>query len=214
MLKKVLLFVSITMLTTICSAQINKGTILLGGDINFTAQTVEQSGISGTQKNSYLVFSPVLAKALKQNIFFGGSLSFSSGRSVNSNNDKLESNSYGAGVFMRKYKPVVKNFYAFLQAGLNANWGKSEIVASGLSYQQSFSTNINVTPGLSIGISKKIYLETGFANVASLSFSRTKTVDNILPLTQTTINRAFQFLSSLSAMSSSLYFGFRIMLPK
>ena len=214
MLKKLLLFFSITMLTTICKAQINKGTILLGGDINFTAQAVEQSGISGTQKNSYLAFSPVLAKAIKQNTFLGGSLSFSSGRSVNLNNDKLESNGYGAGVFMRKYKSVLKNFYAFLQAGLTTTWSKSEIVASGLSYQKSFYTSLNITPGLSIGISKKIYLETGFANVALLSFSRTKTVDKTMSVSQTTINRAVQFSSSLSAMSSNLYFGFRVMLPQ
>ena len=214
MVKKLLLFISISMLAFICNAQINKGTILLGGDINFTAQAVEQSGISGTQKNSYLVFSPVLAKAIKENIFLGGSFSFSSGRSVNSNNDKLESNGIGAGIFIRKYKSFLKNFYAFFQTGLNTTWGKSEIVASGLSYQKSFSASLNVTPGLSIGISKKIYFETGFANVASLSFFRTKTVDNILPVSQTTINRVIQFSSSLSAMSSSLYFGFRVMLSR
>lgn len=214
MLKKLLLFVAIIILASVCNAQINKGTILLGGDINFSAQTVEQSGIPGTQKNSYIVISPVLATAIKQNTFLGGSLSFSSGRSVNSNNDKLESNSFGAGIFMRKYKSIFKNFYAFVQAGVNITWGKSEIVASGKSYQQSFFTSLNVTPGLSIAISKKIYLETGFANVASLAFSRTKTVDNISSVPQVTINRVVQFSSSLNSISSNLYFGFRILLPK
>ena len=214
MVKKLLLFVSISMLAFICNAQINKGTILLGGDINFTAQSVEQNGISGIAKNTYLAFSPVLAKAIKQNTFLGGSLSFSSGRSVNLNNDKLESNGYGAGVFMRKYKLVLKNFYAFLEVKLNTTWGKSEAVATGESYQKSFSTSLNLTPGVSIAVSKKIYLEAGFVNVASFAFFRTKTVDNTLPIIPTYINRRIEFSSSLNAISAALYFGFRIMLPK
>jgi hypothetical protein len=212
MKKKLLFFIAFFSVAK-TEAQVKKGTLLTGGDMSFTTQSVVQSSLPDKQTASGFYFSPVLAKAIKDNLFFGGFLSFQRSKSTNAMNQKLKSNLYGTGIFLRSYKPVLKDLYAFIQPGLSVSWGKGDILLNSQSFQKSFQVRGDISTGLSFRISKKIYLETGFTNLATFDFLRTKTIDNTLTPAQITINKRFAFSSSLSAITANLSFGFRIMLP-
>jgi hypothetical protein len=212
MKKNILIFIAIVSAANL-EAQINKGTLLTGGDMSFTTQSVIQSSLSGTQSTSGFYFSPVLATAIKNNFFFGGSLSFQSAKSINLLNQEIKNNFYGAGIFLRKYKPILKDLYAFIQPGLSVSWGKADILLNNQSYQKSFQVRGDFSTGLSFSVSKKIYLEAGFTNLVTFDFLKTNTIDNTQTPAQVTINKRFSFSSSLSALTANLSFGFRIMLP-
>jgi hypothetical protein len=214
MKRKLLLSVSIIMMALVSNAQFKKGSVLLGGDVSGSFQNNEQTGVSGRQKYSTFNFSPAIGVATKENLFVGGSVSYLSSKAVSSNNDKLTSNGFGAGFFIRKYKSIMNLFYVFLQPGLNTSFTHAEVVATGDSYVNTLNTGITLTPGLSIKISKKVFLETSLSNIFSLSHSRIKSVDKTRPVEAVSINNNFTFSSSLSAFSSNLGFGFRIILPK
>lgn len=67
-MKKVTFIFFYTYFLSITSfAQINKGTTLLGGDFSFNSQTAKE-GANKSKSNGFS-FSPVFAKAVKQNTF-------------------------------------------------------------------------------------------------------------------------------------------------
>jgi hypothetical protein len=108
-------------------------------------------------------------------------------------------------------------FYAFLQAGINGNFGKNKYRQNPDYYydDKSYSVGLNITPGVSFGVSKKLFLEAGFNNIASLSYQHSKTTGYNFGNSIDRSSSSFGFSSSLGVFSNSLYFGFRFMLdPK
>jgi hypothetical protein len=215
MKKILLLIISIYFLTTGSDAQMNKGAILLGGDLSFST-TTSKDGTNKSRFNGFTV-APVFAKAIKQNVFWGGSVSFSSSSNTPSPAYSSSKNkAYGAGVFYRRYYPVKNKFYVFLQAGASTGFGTDKY-RQGPDYNSNdkrIFAGLNITPGVSIAVTKKLYLESGFSNIAALNYQRSKTTGYN---SGNSINRSsgsFGFSSSLSAFSSGLYFGFRFILDK
>jgi hypothetical protein len=168
MRKTFLLLVIISVSLTSVFAQIHKGTLLLGGD--FSASTSKQKFGTNEYKNSGITFSPLAGKAVKDNLFIG--IFASLGYSKNENTpvfSKGSSNSYGAGLFIRKYGVIKNNLYGFLQGNLGFNYAKSGNEQTGFSSEsKQTSAGINISPGLSYKISKKIHLEAGLRDLAAL----------------------------------------------
>jgi len=64
--------------------------------------------------------TPVAGIAVKQNLVVGFSLSYAHNKdNLNTVNYETKSESYGAGIFIRKYVPLGKGFYLFGETGLN-----------------------------------------------------------------------------------------------
>ena len=155
-MKKILTFFSAILLVVISNAQLNKGTILLGGDL-FLNTYKSKDGLSEYNSIGFGL-SPVFAVAIKDNKFFGGSVSY--GHYENDQPPSYtssEGDSYCASVFYRCYKPVLNKIYAFVQAGLPFNYVKNEITQSQNYYftEKNFSVGLSITPGISIAVSKK-----------------------------------------------------------
>jgi hypothetical protein len=214
-MKKIFTLFPAMLLVVISNAQLTKGTILLGGDL-FVSTYKLKDGFSEYNSTGYGL-SPVFAVAVKDNKFFGGSLSY--GHYKNGQPPSYtssEGDSYGASVFYRCYKPVLNKIYAFVQAGIPVNYLKNEITQSQNSYitEKNFSVGLNVSPGISVAVSKKIYLEAGLNNVASLSYQHTNTTGNNSGNNIDKSSSGFSFSSSLGSFSYNLYFGFRFFIPK
>ena len=174
-MKKSLLLIICISLLIISNAQIKKGTILLGGDFSFNTQT-SKDGANKFKSNGF-TFSPVFAKAVKQNIFWGVSVLYSSYNNTPAppySTSKYKS--YGAGVFYRRYYPVKNKFYVFLQAGASTGFGKDKYRQGPDFYfdEKRISAGLNITPGVSIAVTKKLYLESGFNNIANLNYQHSK----------------------------------------
>ncbi len=196
-------------------SQLNKGTILLGGDVSYNTQSSTNG--PATSKTENFTFSPTIAVAVKKNVFWGGSVLFSS---INNKpapvNAFSKHNSYGADLFFRKYKLVKNKFYVFIEAGLSYGIAKEKFRQNPDYFFDSkrITTGLNISPGVSLAVSKKLYLESGFNNIAHLGYQHNKTegynFGNVISLSSSN----FGLSSRLRVITSNLYFGFRFMLDR
>jgi hypothetical protein len=219
MKKFTLLFlISATIFTITSNAQIKKGSVFLGGDIGGSAQTTKRNG---TKVNSQegLTISPVFGKAIKENLIVGGDANI--GFFTNDNNPASGSftgqknNSYGAGIFIRKYKPIGKSsFSMFLQGRFGVNYNSNEYTGSSSSFDKTkrYTIGVFAYPGISYTVSKKLQLETGFNNLFGLSyFTEERELSSGSPYIEKT--NGVNISSSLNNISS-LYLGFRVLIGK
>ncbi|MBI1782097.1 MAG: hypothetical protein HYR66_12130, partial [Sphingobacteriales bacterium] len=117
MRKRFLLSVaSLLILTNFIEAQIAKGSLLLGGGIGFNS-TITKTGNTEEKQNGFF-FSPALGTAIKQNVIAGGDILISHTEYASVTSEKRTYNSYGAGVFFRKYIPVANKFFIYGQGRL------------------------------------------------------------------------------------------------
>ncbi len=172
-----LVFVIVCFAVT-ANAQITKGSLLIGGSLSI-GQQKETTNSIGNQNTTYWQFSPMVGLAFKENTIGGISLSVS-GLTTSSSN--TENNSYGGGIFLRKYKPLGKGFYVFGET--NAFYGFNKYAVSypsGSSSSQRFNTlSLNLFPGVSYAVGKRFFLETTLTNLLSLHYTKTtsQTQDN------------------------------------
>lgn len=116
---KFILLISLLTSSLILNAQINKGGLFIGGDVQIFGSKFESSnpGQYIRNTNNYN-FSPSVGWVVNDNIVVGGKLLayfFNDGEQNPSNYDRKGSN-VGAGFWARKYIPVGKSFYLEKQA--------------------------------------------------------------------------------------------------
>ena len=202
----------------VSQAQINKGAILLGGNIG--AGTQSSNADAGTSKNNNLNISPVFGIAIKENLVFGLNLSFWSNKNETElapSHQTQKNSEYGTGVFLRKYKPIGKSgFSAFIQGSFgygNGTGSYEDAVTKTESTTHKF--DISVYPGFSYAISKRLQLETGFNKLLSLSwFNQKQTITNTGSSPTSSTLKGVNLSTSLDNFASSLYLGFRVLLNK
>lgn len=190
------------------NAQIKKGSIFLGGDINGSVQKTKSGNVT-TNKQSGINISPVLGKASKENLIVGTNVSVG----LSDNNSQYKTNFYGLGVFVRKYKNIgTSGFYVFAQGGLNGIYSKTKQISFNSTDTKRYTIYTYAYPGISYAVSKKFQLETGFQNILAISYSHEKREENN-PVNIFKTNE-FSIYSSLNNASSALYFGFRLLISK
>lgn len=214
-MKKILLAVTVSVFACSADAQIKKGSIFLGGDIGGSTQTTKSGDIT-TNKQNGLNISPVFGKAIKENLVLG----VNAGAGIYKNDDpstpsdEYKTKSYGVGIFLRKYKNIgASGFYLFAQGGLGVGYYNEKQEGGYTTYNdlKRTSVGINAYPGISYAVSKKLHLETGFANLLSLGyFHETRKVATPIITSKT---NGFNISSSLNNISS-LYLGFRLLIGK
>lgn len=214
-MKKFLSLVFIaTILANTTDAQVTKGSILLGGDISGSTEK-RKTGNETSFKASGVHIQPVFGKAIRENLVLGANLGFGIYNSeMLPSNGKLETDSYSAGVFLRKYRHIGSSgFYIFIQGGLNANFLKQNWENFNNNYNEIKRTTIGVAayPGVSYAVSKKLHLEAGFNNLLMLNYSLEKGSNGTTAADYTT--KAFDIATSLNGVTA-LNLGFRVLLGK
>jgi hypothetical protein len=213
-MRKLLLILSIVSICISGHAQISRGSLFLGGDVNGGTQKTKEGGTTVIKQSGFYV-SPVIGKAIRENLILGANAGFMTGQSKNSPVGKYETDAYSFGVFLRKYKAIgTSGFYLFLQAGLNAIMEKQDHDNYyGSTYTLKRTTiALNAYPGISYAVSKRFHLETGFNNLVNLNYFGERR-ESETPATTTKTN-GFQVSSSLSNPSSTLFLGIRVLMAK
>lgn len=215
-MKKIFLTI-ITVSIFVCSvnAQIKKGSIFLGGDISGSTQKTK-SGDMTTNKQKGINISPVIGKAIKDNLVLGMNAGFSIYEMDNENNYDYNADFYNAGVFLRKYKNIgTSGFYIFVQGMLNGSYYKQEQKGPSSTNDEikRITIGLNAYPGFSYAVSKKLHLETGFNNLISLNYFTEKR-ESTIPFTGIQKTKGFNVASSLNNATSSIYLGFRLLIGK
>jgi hypothetical protein len=158
------------------NAQITKGRYLLGGSASYYN--------SSTDNNNSGYLNLQFGKVVKLNTVVGitGSLSASKNHYGN-NGYKLYQ--YNAGIFYRKYKPLVEklNFFAEMDAVLQhgSNYGTYFFNVGQNLYTNLNGIQLSFMPGLSYAVTKNLQLELTMPNLATISYASIKTVDSKLP---------------------------------
>src|ERR1700694_2437724 len=136
-------------------AQINKGSVLLGGNIQ--GSMFKQSGMRTT---SSIDFRPAAGMAVKSNLIAGVLLVYSNGKNSPNGNYYDKYRTYGGGLFLRKYHPLGKNFYLFGEGQMYYTYFKGMLAATttppptSLQYGEKVNAlQMSLTPGLSYAVS-------------------------------------------------------------
>ncbi len=220
-MKKIVLLtsVSLLLLTLSSSAQIKKGSVLLGGGISGGKSKYESSSQENT--SSGISFYPSVGIALKDNVVVGLDLSYSHSKSDQPNPTYVNrnvQNNYSAGVFYRRYTGLGKNFYLFgngsLYYGRNEQTQESGLNTSvSKSVQKRNGVGLGFYPGVAYAVSKRFHLEIGLNNLVSLYYSKNKTENTTNNTTTTTKGSDFSFTTNVSS-NSPIALGFRVVLGK
>lgn len=176
---KITFLSSLLFLSIYTSAQIKKGAIFLGGDISFGGSN-STNNLSPTQTSNSTSFGIGInaGKAVKENLIVGVKVGFSS---INFKQDptlttfsKDELNSFGGGVWLRKYYTLSKAFYVFADAAMNANFGKRDqqlLQPSRTVKENSTGVSLTLFPGVAYQMRKRFFLEASLNNLLSIGYA-------------------------------------------
>lgn len=197
------------------NAQINKGTVLLGGGISGNSSKTGEG--PAQTKNSWFSLAPSIGFAVKENKVIGINLFYSHNKyAYNSSPIKYRTtNGYGGGVFYRSYFPLAKKFYLFGE-------GNAFVKSSKQDDEQTFDikftrkqtdVGINLYPGVMYAVSKRFHLEASINNLLTVSYY--KTADkSVSPTWTSEIKGSGVNFSANVSNSSPLTIGFRFVLGK
>jgi hypothetical protein len=204
--------------TSLLSAQVKKGSILLGGQLYYSTGTTESGDFKTKSSGGSIGVS--IGKAIKENTVAGLNLSFSPRKEVNvikwpdTANVSIHNSNYG--VFIRQYKQVAKGLFLFgeAEAGYTRATQTEEYknITGDVSYKQQ-AVYISLAPGLAYQLLKKMQVELMLSNLLSLRYLVTETESDITQVTNTK-RKEFSFYSNLNSNSSlgGLAIGFRFLL--
>ncbi len=211
--KIAILLISFFSCSLLVNAQIKKGSILLGGQINFSHSSLEQPIQGYKQKVNSGNISLSGGKAINDNSVIGLNLQFGSSNNYYSGapSTKQKFTSYGAGIFYRKYKTLAKDFYFFLEGGLNYYYSNSNSKdSSGNEIQKVTQSDVelNLAPGISYKVLKNLHLEISLPRMFSIDYGESKTSQQQFVSNKTD---GISFSTNLnSGLLNNLSVGFRL----
>ena len=174
-MRKLLLLTSVaTAIAISTQAQINKGTILLGG--NISGSTNKETNSNATYENKFrgVTIAPSIGFATGNNKIWGFNANYGSTRSKHLDLINFEYNRYGGGIFYRRYATLGKGFYLFGKGNAGYTYSKTR-EKSGFQNEHTTKTtrtdivSISVHPGIAYAVHKNFHLELAINNIASLN---------------------------------------------
>lgn len=175
-MKKMFTCISLSVLAFAASAQIEKGTYWLGGNLGFGSR--KSTNDYQEQKSSNFNSLLSVAKATKPNKFWGVYVGYdvynNSNTYYNPNPSfsKTENRSVSLGVFKQDYYNIKNNWYWFmnyaLNMGLNYNYNLDTEDSRG------WNARAGLTPGIAYQLNKNFILQTSMNNIFQCSYSKTK----------------------------------------
>lgn len=219
-MKKALhLAVALFFITATAQAQVTKGKILVGGTIGYAQVSEENTdNNSSPTKQNYFIINPSVGNVIKENLVLGIEATISS---INQKYEapsfeaKNESRSYGGSLFVRRYVPLLKNFYFFGQAAAGYSRSKTVQTYNNETYgkSQGWGAGINLYPGLAYAITKKFHVEAGLNNLAVIGYNHLNSENTNLNTEVVTLSESSSFNVSTSLGSNGGFsIGFRFLL--
>lgn len=190
---------------------------MLGVDLAFSGSNFKQEYAGNEMKSSSNGFNIALlyGKAIKDNLFVGGGVSFSSSTLKQGQPETEQtSKNYGASVWTRKYFPVYGPLYAFVNGSLYANIGKNENPIGNPKKTNSFGLGVGIYPGISLQLKKSFYLDASLNNLANIYYNHTSgdLTDDVGNTTKQT-SSSYGISTSLGNSSNPLQLGVRWIIP-
>jgi hypothetical protein len=181
-MKKFYLFFCLLLTGFISHAQIAKGTILLGGNLEYNESSASSNTASGTSSNKAtgLGLSPSFGKAIKDNLVLGFDVTYTHNTNSEGPGYSDKADGFGAGVFLRKYKPLGNGFYLFGQSRLGGNYSHGSATAPNTTNEpvsditNGFGFSLQFYPGIAYAINRRWQLEIALPNFFELNYNNSK----------------------------------------
>lgn len=206
-MKKLYLFFCLILTGFISNAQIGKGTIMLGGNLSYDKLSSSTNGAT-SQKSTDLGLNPSFGKAIKDNLILGFDVTYGHGTSSEQGVYDQTSNSFGAGIFLRKYKFLGNGFYLFGQSRLGGAYSHGSSPNPNPSGTPNFETNdvtnsfnlsLGFEPGIAYALNSKWQLEIALPDFFAVNYSHLKeTVTYSSQPTNVDVTNNFSAYSTLS----------------
>jgi len=194
-------------------AQIDRGTTLLGSDVMFEKATDKRDGDPHANTRTVYYITPSIGRAISDDLVAGVRLLY--GYSVQKNYSTTASisknSSYGAGLFIRRYKKVAGGLNVFLEArlqGLYQYYTQADR-STGVVYQNNKTYNViaGLNPGLAYAATRRIWLEIALQNLIYAQYQHTRGEGDGMP---GSTGNDFAISTAFNSIPISL--GFKILL--
>ncbi|HEY4208150.1 MAG TPA: outer membrane beta-barrel protein [Puia sp.] len=178
-MKNVYLLVLALLSFSLSRAQINKGDVLLGGNIQHT--NYNQAYAPALDKENMTTVGPSFGWAVKDNLEFGTRLLYSFAKSDQNYPSQsppyhytLEFTRYGLALYIRQYKDLGHRFAIFVEGDLVGSGGRTKItnvqVAGLFTNQKSWNIDAALTAGIAYRVAHRWMFEAGFSSLASAGY--------------------------------------------
>ena len=163
------------LLACLAHAQLKKGDVMLGGNVNFVIQNSTPGGTTDNARQTSYSLMPAIGKFVKDGLLVGLDVTYGHNK-YNSGSTPAGinvSDYYGLGVFARQYKMLGSGFALFGEGDLGGQYSTSNYYTEGApkpSPTQSYTISAGFYPGLAYFISRHVQLERGIQNLAYVKF--------------------------------------------
>lgn len=198
------------------NAQINKGSIMLGGVFSGSFNNLKDPDTIALKTNT-ITIQPSIGLAIDTNTILGVALYYGN------KTDKYftineKTKNFGAGIFFRKYKQLGKNFYLFGEGDLlysHSSYDYSSINPNGSEYDSKGNAiQFYITPGIAYSLTRSLQLEAGLQNIIAVFYSTTNE-KALTPGNQDYKTSGAGFSSSLNPVQlSGIFVGVRFLFNK
>jgi hypothetical protein len=210
LMKKLLLVTAVIVFISFNGkAQVNKGAILLGGNVNFSASSSKTENPDNKNSNTGFSIQPSIGIAIRTNLVAGLEVGYGQDKSSNSNSHESRNN-YKAGIFIRKYLPVANRISLFGQSSLfyTKQMETENFPLSNYITRYKITTGgLSFTPGLAVAATKKLQLEISLGQLFALSYNHQ---ENENSGNNSSSSNRFYFTTAASS-SIPLNVGFRFL---
>ena len=202
MQKNIYLFLFFILAGLVSNAQISKGSILLGGAVEFNSQkTTYMASPTNAFTSSAVSLSPSIGKAVKDNFIIGIDLSYGHAQSDNQaacGTENIKIDSYGLGFFLRQYFPLGKGFSLFTQEELGGS--HSQTKENGIVTTKSTMLSMTFFPGIAYAVSHRLQFELGLVNFFFFDYSHNKSGDDVTGYKSNTFSAGTGLTNNLQNM--------------
>lgn len=180
-MKKITLLAIVVCIVSAAQAQIGKGSLMLGGALNFGISSDNSGTPIASYSNNRAIISPVGGLAFKENLIAGIGLTYGNSKYQNTSNPNTSQSARfkttGGFFFIRKYRILGKGFYLFGEPNINYTVNddiRNFDVGNGLVKQSDKyqSLGLSLYPGIAYAVNKKIHLEIGMNKIFSLGYNK------------------------------------------
>ena len=213
-MKKFTLFFILFFFIAFANAQINRGTIFLGGGVS--ANNNKSISPSSVTNSHGLSIFPSIGLAVKENIVFGIKGGYGYGKTKYSIASVSEKDrSYSGGVFLRRYLALGKGFYLFGEAEAIYFHRKNDQL-TGIDEQSHLTQKVfqlSLNPGLAYAVNNIFHLEISLNELVHLDYNKTKRENIFIGGSTQEESKGFYFNSNASS-ASAINIGFRFVFAK
>ncbi|MBV8254436.1 MAG: outer membrane beta-barrel protein [Chitinophaga sp.] len=172
-MKKLIVMAAVALFgTQVAKAQISKGDILLGGNVNVTAHSDKAKDADKKNTTTSFGISPKVGYALNNNWVVGVFAGTNFGFAKDINDNKAKTFSINPGIFVRNYQMLGQSKFAFFAEG-NASYGFGSTKLNDVKQGSFNSFNVNVQPGIAYFVTKRFMIE-GMFGGASYNWKQDK----------------------------------------